>query len=189
MNSNIKYRISVTLAGIIIVAALSGIVYFKIVSNEIVHTAGYYVFTEVAAQNTAVQEHSVTKTKESNTESDSASSDKHGTNGSGSYHNSFSQKGSSGKNSVDNNTAKPVAAEKTTVITTTVVPETTTQPPKRFDSVFVYSADTKKIHSRSCPYVNNINEENYYYINSESADELFEQGYEFCSYCRGYVIN
>ena len=62
------------------------------------------------------------------------------------------------------------------------------EAPKQLDSVFVYSKNSKKLHSRSCPYAAKIKDENKMSISDGEAQQLLDNGYSFCSYCMGYII-
>lgn len=131
--------------------------------------------TESKTQNVTVSEHEFTTS--SDLQKSQNNNSKHGSSGGSSSHGSAQkQKTASQK---ETTAAAPV---------TTTAPNTTERA-KVFDDIFVYSEATKKVHSRSCPYVKGIDENNYYYINANEADKLFDEGYEFCSYCKGYVIN
>lgn len=132
--------------------------------------------TENKKQNVTVSEHEFTTS--SDRQNSQNNNGKHGSSGGSSSHGS-AQKQKTASQKETTTAAAPV---------TTAAP-ITTEKAKVFDDIFVYSEATKKVHSRSCPYVKGIDENNYYYINANEADKLFDEGYEFCSYCKGYVIN
>lgn len=69
------------------------------------------------------------------------------------------------------------------VKTTVPVTEKSTQ----LDSVFVYSKNSKKLHSRNCPYAVKIKEENKRTLNADLLQEYLDKGYTFCSHCHGYI--
>ncbi len=57
----------------------------------------------------------------------------------------------------------------------------------QLDTVFVYSKNSKKLHSRTCPYADRIKEENKMTINDYELQEFLDNGYSFCSHCQGYI--
>ena len=55
------------------------------------------------------------------------------------------------------------------------------------DSVFVFSKNSKKLHSRTCPYAAKIKEENMQSISAEELQQYLDNGYEFCGSCHGFT--
>ena len=76
------------------------------------------------------------------------------------------------------NQTKPYNIQSTTELT---------EKEPQLDTVFVFSKNSKKLHSRTCPYVNQIKEENKRTITSNQLQEYLDNGYTFCSHCQGYV--
>ena len=172
MSANNKFKISVATAFAVIVLCAVGIGILKSLTNQKLNEAKYYIYKSQQQTTEAVTVYVPVASKEDETEPDNRS-------GSG-YKKSSNSSGKSKKSSTE------TKADKTTTEKTTVA---TTEKVTVFDSIFVYSESAKKVHSRSCPYVKGINDESYCYINADDADELFEQGYEFCSHCKGYVMD
>lgn len=182
MKRDFRFRFSVACACLVIVFSVSGIIYFKISSNNLLNKAQYFMYTksydekqtENKTQNVTVSEHEFTTS--SDLQNSQNNNGKHGSSGGSSSHGSAQKQ-------------KMASQKGTTAAPVTTAAPITTEKAKVFDDIFVYSEATKKVHSRSCPYVKGIDENNYYYINANEADKLFDEGYEFCSYCKGYVIN
>lgn len=63
-----------------------------------------------------------------------------------------------------------------------------TEKVPQLDTVFVFSKNSKKLHSRTCPYVNQIKEENRRTVTANQLQDYLDKGYTFCSHCQGYVI-
>lgn len=55
------------------------------------------------------------------------------------------------------------------------------------DSVFVFSKNSKKLHSRTCPYAAKIKEENMQSISADELQQYLDNGYEFCGSCHGFT--
>lgn len=64
----------------------------------------------------------------------------------------------------------------------------TTEKAPELDTVFVYSKNSNKLHSRSCPYALKIKPENLKSVEAPEVQELLDKGYTFCSHCQGYVM-
>lgn len=68
---------------------------------------------------------------------------------------------------------------------TTIAPAT--EKTTQLDTVFIYSKNSKKLHSRTCSYGAQIKEENKRSINEDQLQEYLDKGYTFCSHCQGCI--
>ncbi|MBE6827370.1 MAG: hypothetical protein E7514_01985 [Ruminococcaceae bacterium] len=85
-------------------------------------------------------------------------------------------------------TEKPPKTTKETTSKETSEYRETTEKVTVYDEFFIYSQNGKTLHSRSCPYAANLDGETAVIIPADKADELLLEGYEFCSYCNGFII-
>lgn len=81
-----------------------------------------------------------------------------------------------------------VSAPKTSVPRTTAKPSLpaapTAEPSTQIDDVLILNVKTKKIHSASCSYVNNMNAENKKQVSGAEIQNCLDSGYTVCSRCR-----
>ncbi len=102
----------------------------------------------------------------------------------------------SGKVNPANGITASVSAESTkkneqNAVKTTAAPKTTSPPVTEkatvLDSEFVFSKNSKKLHSRTCPNAAKIKEENRKTITADELQEYLDNGYEFCANCQGFT--
>lgn len=87
-----------------------------------------------------------------------------------------------------------VSAPKTSVLRTTAAQSFTpkpsspaassAEPSTQIDDVLILNIKTKKIHSASCSYVNNMNAENKKQVSGAEFQSCLDSGYTVCSRCR-----
>ena len=83
-------------------------------------------------------------------------------------------------------TEKAAKTEKSVAVTSEKTKPETTVGSTELDSVLVLNKNSKKIHSSSCSYAQNIKEENKAVISSAELQSYLDGGYTFCSRCNGY---
>lgn len=81
--------------------------------------------------------------------------------------------------STNSTSAKTTAPNKTTV-------KETTEKSTQIDSVLIVNKNSKKIHSSTCSYAQNMNDENKLIISSDELQSYLDNGYTMCSRCHGY---
>ena len=101
---------------------------------------------------------------------------------------SSSKSSKSSNSSAANNAVAGAVAEQATqaaAITEAAIAKQESEPVTQLDSVFVFSKNSKKLHSRTCPYAAKIKEENRKTITIDELQEYLDNGYEFCANCQG----
>lgn len=66
---------------------------------------------------------------------------------------------------------------------------TTDKPSEKIteiDSVLIINKKSKKIHSSTCPYAKNINEENRFETTGDKLQDYIDNGYSVCGHCNAY---
>lgn len=89
------------------------------------------------------------------------------------------------ENNKNNNNIRTFNFEEKTTAYVTVTKRALSEMP--LDSVLVYSKNSKKLHSRSCPYAKRIKEENLMSVESSELSDLLDSGFTLCSHCQGRI--
>ena len=77
-------------------------------------------------------------------------------------------------------------SEKPTEKRTSKAKKNTSVASTELDSVLVINTNSKIIHSSGCSYAKNIKEDNKAVISSNELQAYLDDGYVFCSRCKGY---
>lgn len=85
----------------------------------------------------------------------------------------------------NNSNNRTLNIEENTTAYVTVTKRDVSEMP--LDSVLVYSKNSKKLHSRSCPYAKRIKEENLMSVESGELSDLLNSGFTLCSHCQGRI--